>query len=460
MYGCQNSTATSIHVNQSPSVASDDEQESTSTHGFLPRVLLVDDEQAVLDGLQRALTGFPYSIHTTTSAELALHKFWEEPFDVIVADERMPGMRGSELLTIIAKEFPTTGRVLLTGHATVQAAARAINEAGVVRFLLKPCHVDDLRDALEAALKLTPFEKRIRGRRRPYLVSHRDVVDVEVSDTESGNPSNGTQALIGGALAVAADQAPATHGQLEANELVLQAQKVVDLNTEMLVGYELSARLQSRDGNTHTISNFISSSGQHVLLASVDRWVVRHVLKVIREHRHALEQRGLTISLNLATQSLADPEFVRFVDRELSNARVAARFLIEVREAALAKSLRKEEGALAQLLAMRCYDMGARLCVDGIAGALWKLAILTDLPVAVAKIDSRFICNILTDSESESVVRAAVEWGKRKRVAIGATGVDTTAIAARLRALGVSYGQGSAFGTAEPVGLVLPGLYC
>jgi EAL domain-containing protein (putative c-di-GMP-specific phosphodiesterase class I) len=240
---------------------------------------------------------------------------------------------------------------------------------------------------------------------------------------------------------------------------VLQAQKVLALGSEMLCGFELSARLQAHNGNVHTIGNFIASTGQHVALPTVDRWVVRHVLMLVRQHMQVLERRGLTVSLNLAAQSLADLDFVRFLDDELADSRIAARFLIEIREAALAKCLRTDEGLLAGLLAMRCYDWGARLSIDGVGGALWKHEVLRDLPVALAKLDSHHVCNILTDPQAESLVRSAVAWGERSGVAVAATGIDTPAIAERLRVLGVHYGQGSVYGAAEPVGLTLSGLY-
>jgi len=143
----------------------------------------------------------------------------------------------------------------------------------------------------------------------------------------------------------------------------------------------------------------------------------------------------------------------------LSDPRIASRFLIEVRENVLARSVRKDQGLLAQLLALKCYEWGVRLCVDGVGGALWRLGILKDLPVALAKIDSRFVGDILINRDSETLVRSAVQWGQGAGVEIAATGVDTPAIAERLRALGVRYGQGSAFGTAEPIGLTLAGLY-
>jgi EAL domain-containing protein (putative c-di-GMP-specific phosphodiesterase class I)/CheY-like chemotaxis protein len=427
----------------------------------MPRILFVDDEPHVVDGLRRTLSEYPYHVQTATSPEGALQKLCEGRIDVVVADEQMPGMCGSELLTIIAHEFPTTGRILLTGHGTVNTAARAINEAGVVRFLLKPCPPKDLREAIETALRITPFESRIRiGGRRAYLVSHSESGCRKVRESGPDADSQETRHHAG----VESDSR--LHARIrgpnewEANELVLQAQKLLELRSETLFGLELSTRLQTQNGNVHTIGNFLATSGQHLPLASVDRWVVRHALTLIRDHVQVLERRGLVVSLNLAAQSLADVDFTRFLDDELSDSRIASRFLIEVRESALAKSLRRDEGLLARLLTMRCYEWGARLSVDGVAGALWKLEVLKNLPVALAKIDSRFVCDILTNPQSESLVRSAVEWGQRSGIDVAATGIDTPAIAERLSRLGVHYGQGNVYGTTEPVGLTLTGLYC
>jgi EAL domain-containing protein (putative c-di-GMP-specific phosphodiesterase class I) len=69
----------------------------------------------------------------------------------------------------------------------------------------------------------------------------------------------------------------------------------------------------------------------------------------------------------------------------------------------------------------------------------------------MAKIDSRFVCNVLTHSQSDYLVRSAVDWGQRAGVAIAATGIDTRAVAGHLRGLGVRYGQGSYFGGTEPI---------
>jgi EAL domain-containing protein (putative c-di-GMP-specific phosphodiesterase class I)/CheY-like chemotaxis protein len=453
----QTCSDTAVHVTRAGEALPSAEHELSNARHLAPRILFVDDEQHVVDGLRRTLSEDPYQIETATSALSALQKFRDRAFDVVVADERMPGMCGSEFLTIIANEFPTTGRILLTGHGTIEAAARAINEAGIVRFLLKPCQPRELRDAIETALKTTPFEKRVRvGGRRAYLVSHKDG---PARDARAGAQSDDA-ALIRPQGRQAHGRPGAGHTEWQANELLLQAQRMLELDSEMLCGFELSARLQTHQGNVHTVGNFIASSGQHLLLSSVDRWVVRHVLKLIREHMEILERRELMVSLNLAARSLADADFVRFLDDELSEPRIASRFLIEVRESALAKCLSRNEGPLAGLFAMRCYDWGARLSVDGVGGALWKLDMLRGLPVSMAKLDSHYVCDILTSPQSESVVRAAVAWAQRAGAAVAATGIDTPAIADRLRALGVHYGQGSVYGSAEPVAVTLSGLYC
>jgi EAL domain-containing protein (putative c-di-GMP-specific phosphodiesterase class I)/CheY-like chemotaxis protein len=392
----------------------------------MPKVLFVDDEWEVVQGLRRAFLQYPYQVSATTSPELALQMFRDEAFDVIVADELMPSMRGSELLSRIARDFPATRRILLTGHATPEAAARAVNEAGVVRLLLKPCPLEKLHEAIETALRTTPFASRLRrNRRRAFLV-----------DGQSGPAETAWYA----------------------NELVLQAQRVVSLEKPRPVGYEVSVRIQAPGGNVHTIGNFISSTRHQVPSVSIDRWVFRHVMEALRSHSRTFALRNLTVSLNVSLSSLADPEFSRLLAHELPAEGLAAHFAIELRESALAKSLRQDKQILARLYEMTESGI-CRLCVDGVSGTLWQKSPLNTLPVSMVKIDTRHGCDVLTNRQSEAVVRAAVEWGSRKDARIVATGIDSIAIAERLKALGVCYGQGSAFGGVEPLVATLAELY-
>jgi two-component system probable response regulator PhcQ len=116
-------------------------------------VLLVDDEQDLLDGLARSLRHAPYRVLTATSGQTALEVLANTPVDVIVADEMMPGMTGTELLAEVRAEHPSIMRVILTGQAKLESAVAAINEGEVYRFLTKPCGPAELTVTIQHALQ-------------------------------------------------------------------------------------------------------------------------------------------------------------------------------------------------------------------------------------------------------------------------------------------------------------------
>jgi EAL domain-containing protein (putative c-di-GMP-specific phosphodiesterase class I)/DNA-binding NarL/FixJ family response regulator len=421
---------------------------------FMPKVLFVDDEPQVVEGIRRALRDHSYRINTATSPEVALHMCRREQFDVIVADELMPGMCGSELLTIVSREFPTTGRILLTGHATVEAAARAINEAGVIRLLLKPCPPSALRAAIELALRTTPFEHRTRAGRNPGA-DPRWRTHAAIRARLSGKAA--TSRLVSRNRMACADPAKLIrrgadwHLESSARGLRLWAQKIFTLNATQLAGFEISPRLQAQAHEPRTARDFMASADHHV---------VQDALRALGKHERQVDLSDLTVSLNIGCQSLAIPGFADFLEDELSAARLAARFMIEVRESTLTQRLRTDPGFLMRLASMKCLAHGTQLCIDGVTGEIEQLALLADLPIALAKINSRYIGDVLMNPQSESRVRAVVEWGRRAGVEIAAAGVDTFAISERLHALGVHYGQGSAFGTPQPLELIVDSLGC
>ena len=116
-------------------------------------VLLVDDDENLLRALARALWQQPYRLYTARSGEEAMTVLKTRPVDVIVSDERMPGMSGTDLIAWSARNCPGAARIILTGHATAEAAIRAINEGSVFRFFTKPCDAVELALAIRHALE-------------------------------------------------------------------------------------------------------------------------------------------------------------------------------------------------------------------------------------------------------------------------------------------------------------------
>lgn len=99
------------------------------------KILLVDDEPHVTEALRRTLHTEPYEILSANSANEALQIPAREPVTVVISDERMPGMRGTEFLARVYRDYPETIRIMLTGHANLELAMRAINEGQIYRFL-------------------------------------------------------------------------------------------------------------------------------------------------------------------------------------------------------------------------------------------------------------------------------------------------------------------------------------
>jgi response regulator RpfG family c-di-GMP phosphodiesterase len=103
------------------------------------RVLCVDDEPNILEGLRLNLDRV-FDMHTAGSGAQALALLErEEPFAVVVSDMRMPEMDGAEFLGRVRERFRDTVRILLTGYADVGSAISAINNGQIFRFLTKPC---------------------------------------------------------------------------------------------------------------------------------------------------------------------------------------------------------------------------------------------------------------------------------------------------------------------------------
>jgi len=116
-----------------------------------PKILFVDDEPRVLRGYRDVLHKEPYELLAAGSATQALAILAKERIHVVVSDERMPSVSGSELLERVHRDYPDVVRIMLTGQASLLASVQAIND-GLYRFLSKPIAPEELRRVLRDAL--------------------------------------------------------------------------------------------------------------------------------------------------------------------------------------------------------------------------------------------------------------------------------------------------------------------
>lgn len=134
------------------------------------KILLVDDEEAILNSLRRVLRNQPYELFFAQGGEEALVLLGQHAIDVVVSDARMPGMDGATLLSEVSKRKPDCMTILLTGYAEIDTIVKAINEGQIYRYISKPWNDEELLMTLRQALAMQHAE---RERRRLVVLTRR-----------------------------------------------------------------------------------------------------------------------------------------------------------------------------------------------------------------------------------------------------------------------------------------------
>jgi DNA-binding NtrC family response regulator len=142
-------------------------------------ILIVDDERNVLAGLARTLWRSGYKLLTADSPRAAFELLRQQAVDVVISDYLMPGMNGLEFLKLVRDRHQDTVRIMLTGHADLEVAVKAINEGEIYRFLAKPCPPAELQVTVHLAmeqLELSRENRRLQAiiRTRPDLAEQLD----------------------------------------------------------------------------------------------------------------------------------------------------------------------------------------------------------------------------------------------------------------------------------------------
>ena len=118
------------------------------------RILFVDDEPMILQGIQHSLRGMraEWEVSLANSGAEALETMAQAPFDVVITDMRMPGMDGAQLLDVVEVRFPRTVRIILSGQSDRETILRSVGPSH--QYLSKPCDLDELKQRLRRAFAL------------------------------------------------------------------------------------------------------------------------------------------------------------------------------------------------------------------------------------------------------------------------------------------------------------------
>jgi diguanylate cyclase (GGDEF)-like protein len=230
---------------------------------------------------------------------------------------------------------------------------------------------------------------------------------------------------------------------LRTNSIELHAQRIAPLQKmDEPGGYEILMRLKMPDGSLVSPGPLIVAAQRYQLLPSIDRWVTQHALEMLAPYRSMLKSSGLYMSINVSGQSLGDEAFAQHL---LGNLKAAAlppgSITIEVTEQAAISNLARATDLLATL-----RKVGCRVALDDFGTGANTLSSLKNLQVACLKIDGSFVRDMLTNAKSQATVRGIVELAKAYKVSTVAEFVESKELAQRLKAMGVDFAQGHAYG--------------
>lgn len=229
---------------------------------------------------------------------------------------------------------------------------------------------------------------------------------------------------------------------LDRDELQLYRQPIMALQPPGgFVMAEVLVRLREEEALMLPPGDFLPVFEHYGMMPQLDRWVVRHVTRVLAEARAGAFSR---FTINVSVQTIGDPEFPDFVAAELQSTKVApAALTFEIEESSV---LQRAESASQFAAVLR--RAGCGVAIDGFGQRSVSFAALKALRVDFIKVDGSIVRNVLRSAVAEQKLKAVVRVGEAIGLGVIAECVEATDVLARLKALKVGFAQG--FGIARP----------
>ncbi len=396
-------------------MGSDDElgESSGRGRGEMPsdgdpiRVLLVDDNAAILRAYERTLAARGMKVVTASNGREASERVTEDAFDVVVSDITMPEMTGLEFLRAVRAHDLDVPVILMTGGPTLDSAIEAV-EQGASRYLAKPVDPQALCDAvlhaarLHAMARLKRLALELPGAERTRLG---DLAALEVR--------------FSWGLSL----------------LWMAFQPIVAWKSRRVVGYE--ALLRSDEPLMKNPADMLDAAERLGRLSALGR----KIRAKVAEASTSPDLGTAKLFVNLHPADLDDEELYA-ADAPLS--RIADRVVLEITERSSLHSVKHLASSVRRLKAL-----GFQLAVDDLGAGYAGLTSFTHLEPEVAKLDMSLVRGVDVDPRRQHIVEAMTRLCGKLGVVTVLEGVETAAEREALVRLGCDVFQGYLFGRPE-----------
>jgi EAL domain-containing protein (putative c-di-GMP-specific phosphodiesterase class I) len=235
---------------------------------------------------------------------------------------------------------------------------------------------------------------------------------------------------------------------LERGEFAVHYQPIVDIATGVATGMEALARWLHPTRGLLLPIEFIGVAEESGLIVPLGKWVLAEACRQTAEWRAEYpEASGLTVSVNLSTRQLLEPDLVAQVREVLEETGLdPSALMLEITEG----SLMQDAGTTAVKL-HHLKELGVSLAIDDFGTGSSSLAYLRQFPIDLLKIDKSFVDQVTTvESEGPALVRAIIELAQTFRLQTVAEGIEESEQLDELRLAGCHSGQGYLFARPLP----------
>jgi len=365
-------------------------------------LLLVDDEPNVLRALERIFQVEGYHILTATSGLEGLKILAKTPVKVIISDQHMPNMTGSEFLTEVKALYPNTVRIILSSYSEFEAIKYAINGGAIYKFYNKPWDEIVLREAVREAFQINA-EQNEKEQQLIRLMNFVKLSGLHV------NKSTDYDSVFEEELREA----------LRKEQFVIYYQPIVFAVDGRIKGVEALLYWQHPTKGLLGPNQFISLCVEMGLITSISTWAMRTSSQQLKQWQINYN-KDLTLAVNLSADQFNDPGLFGLITDILQNAQILPRSLeLEITESLIMYNIESNLVILSKL-----KKLGVKISLDDFGTGYSALSYLKKFPIDILKIDKTFVNDLTKIRASAEIVITIIALANILGFAVTAEGVE------------------------------------